>query len=403
MQLLVLSSLLTLTLASPTSHLIALSSPIALPCATYHGRAGTSHIYHLPTSSCVLPSSTPSLSVPFTWSPSSRLFWLPQTALDESVPALVSRRQELAFEAQRDKDAQVVLTPHPVPKESIDRISSHLKSLKFNSLISTLVETFPRKPFERDVKWLSGEKQAMKEGEGWVTEFRAVGLECEQHEYADGFAPMIECVIEGTDPDAGTFVLGGHFDSRGSFGYPTAPGADDDGSGTALLLSIARHIAAHRLTFKRKVILAAFSGEEQGLLGSNWFARRLQKKGEDIVLMIQADMIGYRKPGEPRQIAFPPDSLGLQEARYLVGNISTIYAPELVPGITPACCSDHQSFGSLGFASTWVFERNGPIADPFYHNSGDLSEREGYDFEQIYLTSTVVLATLLEVAGFAFI
>ena len=123
---------------------------------------------------------------------------------------------------------------------------------------------------------------------------------------------MIECVIEGTDPDAGTFVLGGHFDSRGvsssstfqahdyrakrhlaqSFGYPTAPGADDDGSGTALLLSIARHIAAHRLTFRRKVIIAAFSGEEQGLLGSNWFAKKLQKRGEDVVLMVQADMIG---------------------------------------------------------------------------------------------------------------
>lgn len=136
-----------------------------------------------------------------------------------------------------------------------------------------------------------------------------MGLECEQHAYASGFAPMIECVINGTDPTAGTFVLGGHFDSRGvrlafltpsladtlptqSFGYPTAPGADDDGSGTALLLSIARHITEHRLTFKRKVIIAAFSGEEQGLLGSNWHARRLKDSGEDIVLMVQADMIG---------------------------------------------------------------------------------------------------------------
>lgn len=98
-----------------------------------------------------------------------------------------------------------------------------------------------------------------------------------------------------------------------------------------------------------------------------------------------------RSPLTRRTSAFPPDSLGLQEARFLVGNLSTLYAPELVPGITPACCSDHQSFGSLGFASTWVrlsclvdtqeadrggsgqvFERNGPIADPFYHNSGDL-------------------------------
>ena len=57
-----------------------------------------------------------------------------------------------------------------------------------------------------------------------------------------------------------TVVIGAHFDSRGSFGYPTAPGADDDGSGTALLLALARHIYEHRLTFSRKVVLAAFAG-----------------------------------------------------------------------------------------------------------------------------------------------
>lgn len=42
-------------------------------------------------------------------------------------------------------------------------------------------------------------------------------------------------------------------------------------------------------------------------------------------------MIGCRKPGEPLQIALP-DLIGLTEARYLVGNISTLYAPELVVG-----------------------------------------------------------------------
>ena len=42
-------------------------------------------------------------------------------------------------------------------------------------------------------------------------------------------------------------------------------------------------------------------------------------------------MIGYRKPGEPLQIALP-DLIGLTEARYLVGNISSLYAPELVVG-----------------------------------------------------------------------
>lgn len=55
---------------------------------------------------------------------------------------------------------------------------------------------------------------------------------------------------------------------------------------------------------------------------------------------------------------------------------------------TPACCSDHQSFDAIGYPATWVFERNGPIADPMYHNSGDISEREGFDFEQVRAITT---------------
>ena len=59
-----------------------------------------------------------------------------------------------------------------------------------------------------------------------------------------------------------------------------------------------------------------------------------------------------------------PDKIGLDEAGWLVGNVSNLYVPELVVGYTPACCSDHQSFERYSYASTWVFERNGPIADP---------------------------------------
>lgn len=76
-----------------------------------------------------------------------------------------------------------------------------------------------------------------------------------------------------------------------------------------------------------------------------------------------------------------------------------MYAPELVVGRTEACCSDHQSFLSYGYPSTQVFERNGWIADPMYHNSGDLSEREGYDFEQIASIAKVTMSAILEVGG----
>lgn len=115
--------------------------------------------------------------------------------------------------------------------------------------------------------------------------------------------------------------------------------------------------------------------------------------------MIQADMTAYRSPGEPLQLGLP-DRIGTPEVAQLVADISAIYSPELHVGFTPACCSDHQSFHEQGFPATQVFERAGPIADPMYHNSGDLSDRVGYDFDQLFAIAKVQFATVLHTAGF---
>lgn len=79
-------------------------------------------------------------------------------------------------------------------------------------------------------------------------------------------------------------------------GSPLTSPPFKDGSGTSLLLSLAAHIQAHGLVFKRKLVIAAFAGEEQGLLGSQWLAKNFKDKGEDIALMIQVDMIGLFLP-----------------------------------------------------------------------------------------------------------
>lgn len=70
-----------------------------------------------------------------------------------------------------------------------------------------------------------------------------------------------------------TVLISGHYDSRGSFGSTRAPGGDDDGSGTTGVLAIARTIARKGVKFHSNVELAFFAGEEQGLLGSNAYAR----------------------------------------------------------------------------------------------------------------------------------
>ncbi|GAA5824715.1 hypothetical protein JCM11251_005312 [Rhodosporidiobolus azoricus] len=341
-----------------------------------------------------------------------------------------------------------------VPAKSVQRVKDHLDALRFSPAISKVLAGLDDKlsmdRLEDDVKVLTGEDQrVLKEEERWVTrhsmstgapkaarwlieQLSSYSFHCTPHSYLPGFSPLLECVYQNSAlggekllDDTGyarekrwaeealreggmrfegneTVVLGAHYDSRGSFGYPTAPGADDDASGTALVLAVAREIAWSSVRFGRKIVFALFSGEEQGLLSSSYYARHLANQSEDVVMMLQVDMVGYRKRGEPMQLA-RPDVIGLNEAGWLVGNISEIYTPSLVTGYTPACCSDHQSFVESAYPASWIFERNGAIADPCYHNSCDVSEREGYSFEQIGEASKVVLGWVLELGGWAYL
>ncbi|KAH7909299.1 hypothetical protein BJ138DRAFT_1155545 [Hygrophoropsis aurantiaca] len=300
----------------------------------------------------------------------------------------------------------------PTPASAIDRIKVLLSTLKFDPVIASTVNSISLSQLRRDIRYLTNEdgvsgivsRHSFSGGSrvaaDWILEqFEQTGATCELKSFLVGFAPNIICRYLATTETTSTVLISGHYDSRGSFGSQRAPGGNDDGSGTIALLSIARVIAKTGITFRSNVELVAFAGEEQGLLGSKAYAREMRDKDANITLMIQADMLGYHAPGEPAQLGLP-QSIGTPEVAELLTKVAGIYSPELTIGYSPACCSDHQSFFELGYPSTQVFERAGPIADPMYHNSGDLSERVGYDFHQIRSIAKVQFATLLHSAGF---
>jgi len=229
--------------------------------------------------------------------------------------------------------------------------------------------------------------------------FEETGAKCELKSFLLGFAPNVVCRYPSTENTTETVLISSHYDSRGSFGSTRAPGGNDDGSGTVGLLAIARTIKRLGIKFRSNVELVVFAGEEQGLFGSQYYARELREEDKNLTLMVQSDMIAYHEPGEPQQLGLP-EFIGTPEVTRLVANISAIYAPELTIGLTPVCCSDHQSFHFQGFPATQLFERAGLIADPMYHNSGDVSNRIGYDLEQLVSIAKVQFATLLHAAEF---
>ncbi|MBO6169838.1 MAG: M28 family peptidase [Bacteroidales bacterium] len=101
-------------------------------------------------------------------------------------------------------------------------------------------------------------------------------------------------IIEGTDLKDEYIVLGAHYDHLGVKRGKIYPGADDNASGSAALIEIARELAARKGQLHRSVIIAAFDAEELGLYGSTNLAEYLDAAvGLDKVkLMMSVDMVG---------------------------------------------------------------------------------------------------------------
>lgn len=101
----------------------------------------------------------------------------------------------------------------------------------------------------------------------------------------------------GAHPDR-VFLVSGHYDSRSSNALDSvsaAPGADDDGSGTALVLELARVLCKYE--FRSTIVFAIFSGEEQGLFGSTHFADLAKRRGWNIEGVLNDDIVGSIQDG----------------------------------------------------------------------------------------------------------
>lgn len=101
----------------------------------------------------------------------------------------------------------------------------------------------------------------------------------------------VEATIKSNNSSDITIIFGAHYDS-----VKKSPGGDDNGGGATAVLAAA--YALSNFDFKHTIKLVAFSGEEQGLLGSKAYAKKAYEEDENILVYINADMIAYSKTSE---------------------------------------------------------------------------------------------------------
>jgi aminopeptidase YwaD len=134
-------------------------------------------------------------------------------------------------------------------------------------------------------------------GKGLTFEIRTAA------EKIEGATSNVVGMIRGSDPVLGSeyIIIGAHYDHLGMGGPESLAqnpygqihhGADDNASGSAALMELARVLAQDKAHLRRSVIFAAFSGEEEGLLGSAAYTRNPPVPLSSTVAMINMDMVG---------------------------------------------------------------------------------------------------------------
>ena len=311
-------------------------------------------------------------------------------------------------------DPQIAAALHEVSPARIQQTIEKLVSFETRSTLSSDMPASSGKGATATAEWIRSEFERYAKACNGC-------LEVKTHEFTQEPGPRIPtptkitnvyAVLRGTDPaNAGRiYLVSGHYDSRDSDNNDTkgaAPGANDDGSGTAVSLECARVLSQHR--FLATIIFLTVAGEEQGLYGSAHFAKMAKAAGWDLEAVLNNDIVGGdRTPGDTSQDAHvvrvfsegipssadekqlkmiralggESDGPSRQLARY-VGSVAKEYLPPTT--FSPLLVfrhdrylrgGDHSSFNAEGFAAVRLTE----FRENYNHQHQNVRTENGIEY-----------------------
>ena len=176
-------------------------------------------------------------------------------------------------------------------------------------------------------------------------------------------------VLPGTDPEIGdeVIIIGGHLDHVGSDGGDIYNGADDNASGTAVVMELARVAVESGLEPARTVMFAAFNAEELGLYGSCHLAQTLAFPTDKVVAMISVDMVGAGN-GKGLDLYGAGDAKDAWLAELMQATAAEIALPYTTAVAEELLASDHACFVWAGVSAV-LASTPGPHA--YYHTPED--------------------------------
>jgi len=252
----------------------------------------------------------------------------------------------------------------------------------------------------------------------WISrQLEATGLDVEAFTFLTGSTPCrnLQATLSGSRPECGSIILGAHYDTAFS-----APGANDNATGVATLLELARHFAGSG-ALPRTLRFVAFPNEEPPYfqterMGSRVYARLLKDRGESVQAMLSLESLGCFRD-EPGSQLYPPlinlcypdrgnfvAFVGRLSGRQLIRRATgafrrTAALPSeggALPGGLPGVgWSDHWAFWQEGFPALMVTD-TAVFRDPNYHTPGDRPEH--VDFERLALVVSGLIPVIEDLA-----
>jgi len=177
--------------------------------------------------------------------------------------------------------------------------------------------------------------------------------------------------IEGEKKDE-FIVVGGHYDHLGKFDGYIWNGADDNASGTVGVMTVAKACMATGKKPEKSIIFAAWTGEEVGLYGSEYFVQQAKKNNMNIVLDLNYDMIGRDIEKDSlknmAEMTYTKAYAGIEEiTKKNIADFNINLDLTCTAAVKPSGGSDHAPFAEVGIPVFYFMA----AMHPDYHQPGD--------------------------------
>lgn len=280
----------------------------------------------------------------------------------------------------------------PIIQEMVDQVDSASYMQWIGNLAGNNTVTISGSPFTFTTR-LTSHAQCDTAERYVYEQFQAMGfadVQFDPYTFSSTNARNVVATLPGTVTPDNIYILGGHVDATSPSGNP-APGANDNASGTASVLEAAAILANYQ--FESTIVFIAFTGEEQGLYGSEHYAATADANNDNILGVVTCDMVAWWNNNYEIDIEGETEYAALMQ---VMDDACSDYTGLATTQVFGSWGSDHVPFQDHGFPAFLAIEEEYG-AYPCYHQECDTTDLNDGNFGAD--VTKACLATVAHLAG----